>query len=128
MLEKKIVFVLLLAPTLLQAESAHKIKVVAEVPLVAQVDSPPSVVGLAPGETRLVTIRVACNQAWLLEVQTDNPQVRVEGRFAGHAGGMAAPGHTFTVALSCAAGAAGPQVAQLTTRLASGPLAAGLQR
>jgi hypothetical protein len=122
---KPIVVVLLIAPTVLLATPAKKVEVVADVPLVAQVDSP-ATVELLPGETRLVTLRIACNQPWLVAVQTDNPQIRATGQHAGNAGGMAARGHTFLVTLTCSPDAVGPQRTTLATRLVSGPLAAGL--
>ena len=83
---------------------------------------------LDPGETRLITIRVACNQPWLLAVQADNPQIATSARHVGAAGGMASAGHTFTVALTCSSTAHGAQHATLATRLMSGPLVTGLPR
>ena len=56
----------------------------------------------------------------------DNPLIEVNSRYKGRAGGMGAPGNTFSITLTCSAAAAGSQATQLTTRLASGPLAAGL--
>jgi hypothetical protein len=122
---RNFIVILLFAPTVLLAEATRRVEIVAQVPLVAQVDSPGEM-DLSPGETRLVTIRVACNQPWLLSVQTDNPQVATSARHVGAAGGMSASGHTFTVSLTCAAGANGPQHAALVTRLMSGAIVAGL--
>ena len=124
---KIFVVVLSLAPTVLLAESARKVEVVAQVPVVAQVDSP-SEVDLEPGETRFITIRVACNQPWMLAVQADNPQIATSARHVGSAGGMSSDGHTFTVALTCLSAARGTQHTKLATRLLSGPLVTGLPR
>ena len=115
----------IVAPVVLWADASRRVDVVLEVPVVAQVDGP-AAVRLEPGESRSLTMRVACNQPWLLNVQTDNPLIQVTSRHKGRAGGMGAPGNTFSITLTCAAAAAGSQVTQLTTRLASGPLAAGL--
>lgn len=127
MREKRGFFVLLLAPGVLLAAVARRVEVVAQVPLVSHVETP-GVLELTPGETCLVTVRVACNQPWLLGVQTDNPHIRSTGRHAGSAGGMAAAGHTCTIMLTCAPEAVGPQRTTLITGLISGPLAAGLAR
>ena len=122
---KKTVVIMLLAPTVLLAVPTRKVEIVAQVPLVAQVDSP-SELDLAPGETRLVRIRVACNQAWLLTVRTDNPQIASSARHVGAAGGMTAPGHTFDMSLTCSHDAKGLQHAVLITQLMSGPIVVGL--
>jgi hypothetical protein len=115
----------IVTPILLWAEGSRRVDVGVDVPVVAQVDGP-AAVRLDPGETRRFTMRVACNQPWLLNVQTDNPLIHVTGRHKGHAGGMGAPGNTFWVTLTCSPAAEGPQQTYLTARLASGPLAAGL--
>ncbi len=125
MTKKKLVVILWFAPTVLLAETTRKIEIVAQVPVVAQVDSP-SELDLAPGETRTVTVRVACNQPWLLTVQAENPQIMASARHVGAAGGMSSSGHTFVVSLTCSADARGPQHTKLFTRLMSGPLVAGL--
>jgi hypothetical protein len=77
----------------------------------------PAAIDMAPGETRAVTIRVACNQAWLLNVQTDNPQIRMTGRYFGTPGGTGATGHVFEITLTCAPGSKGPQHTTLAARL-----------
>lgn len=115
----------LLAPGVLLAGATRRVDVAAQVPVVAQVESP-STLELAPGETRMVTIRVACNQPWLLTLQTDNPQIRTARRYAGSAGGMAAAGNTFAITLTCAPEALGLQRTTLATRLVTGPLVAVL--
>ena len=124
---RKFIVILVCAPAVLLAEATRKVEIVAQVPLVAQVDSPGEL-DLSPGETRLVTIRVACNQPWLLSVQTDNPQVATSARHVGTAGGLSASGHTFVVSLTCAAGANGPQHAAVVTRLMSGAIVSGVPR
>ena len=123
--KKTSIVVLLLAPSALYAAAARRVDIVAQVPMVAQVESP-AALELAPGETRSVTLRVACNQPWLLSVRTDNPMIRSTSRHCGSAGGMAASGHTFTIELTCAPEANGPQRTTLATQLISGPLVAGL--
>ena len=125
MFVKIIVVGAIVTPSVLLADASRRVDVVIEVPLVAQVDGP-AAVRLEPGESRRFAMRVACNQPWLLSVQTDNPLIQVAGRHKGHAGGMNAPGNTFWVTLKCSPAAEGAQQTQLTTRLASGPLAAGL--
>jgi len=118
----KFLLVLLgLTPAALLAANARPVNLVGQVPLLARVECPP-IVELAPGETRIVIIRVACNQPWLFDVQTDNPQVRASGRYAGSAGGMEAPGHTLSIILTRAPGAVGPQRTTLITRLVSGSM------
>ena len=123
----KAVLSLLVLPGALLAGASRRVEVVSTVPLVSQVDHPGEV-QLAPGESREVTVRVACNQPWLITVQVDNPSISSSGRQIGSAGGMSASGHTFAVTLSCAADAAGPQHATFVTQLISGPLVAGLPR
>ena len=122
-----IVIPLLLVPTLLLATETRRVEVEVQVPLVTQVECPSSL-ELSPGETRWVTVRIACNQPWLFAVRTDNPLVGSAAPHAGSAGGMAARGHTFRVMVTCAAEANGPQSATLVTQLVSGPLVAGLPR
>jgi hypothetical protein len=124
---KAVIVFVLLAPGVLLATPVRRVEVVASVPLVAHVEAPGALI-LAPGETRRVTLRVACNQPWLLNVSSGNPQVRASGHQVGTAGGMAAAGHTCTFILSCAPDARGPQRATLATELISGPLVAGLPR
>jgi hypothetical protein len=123
----KAILFLLVMPGALLAGASRRLEVVSTVPLVSQVEHPGEV-QLAPGETCTVTLRVACNQPWLLAVQTDNPRITPSGRHTGSAGGMMAAGHTFAVTLTCAADAAGPQRTALVTQLISGPLVAGLPR
>jgi hypothetical protein len=122
---KIFVVVSLITPACLWAETTRRVEIAAIVPLVAHVDCPAEL-ELAPGEVRRVTLRVACNQPWLLAVQTDNPHVRVSGQQRGHAGGMAAAGNTFAVTLTCAPSAHGPQRTRLATRLSSNPFATGI--
>lgn len=126
-MQAKLLFVMacFAATTGISAEAARRIHLVAEVPLVAQVETP-AAFELAPGETRSLTVRVACNQPWLLVVLAGNPLVHTAGRHAGPAGGMAAAGNTFTVTVSCDPAATGPQKVALATQLVSGPLVAGL--
>ncbi len=107
---------LLLVPGSVPAGVSRRVDVVAQVPPVYHVEGP-TIVDMAPGESRAVTIQVACNQAWVLAVSTDNPQVSVSGRYSGTPGGTAATGHIFPITLVCAAGAKGPQHATLTARL-----------
>jgi hypothetical protein len=124
---KAILLCMLVAPGALLAATTRRVEVTTVVPLIAEVESPGEV-ELAPGETRTVTLRVACNLPWLLAVQTDNPRITPSGHHTGSAGGMTAVGHTFVVTLTCAADADGPQRTALVTQLVSGPLVAGLPR
>ena len=117
---------LLLAPSLLLAAESRRVEVVAQVALVTQIECP-AMLELAPGETRQVIVRVACNQPWLLAVQTDNALVHSAGHHTGSAGGLAATSHTFVVTLTCSPDADGPQRTALVTQLVSGPLVAGLR-
>jgi hypothetical protein len=103
------------------------VDLVAQVPIVAQVEAP-GMLELFPGETRVVTLRVACNQPWLLSVHSENPQIKSIGRHVGCPGGMAAAGNSVTVVLTCSPEADGPQRTTLSTRLVSGPLVAALPR
>lgn len=116
----------IVTPVFLCAEALRRVDVVLDVPLVARVDGP-AAVRLEPGESMRLTMRVACNQPWLLNMQTDNPLIQVTSQHKGRAGGMGAPGNTFSVTVSCSMEAEGAQLTHLTTRLASGLLAAGLQ-
>ena len=127
MKKKALIVPLILAPTLLLAAEVRRVNVVAMVPLVTQIECPARH-ELSPGETREVTVRVACNQSWLLAVLSDNPLVQTTGPHKGAAGGMDAAGNTFTVTLTCAGAAVGQQRTNLATQLVSGPLVAGLQR
>ena len=127
MSSKAILLFMLFAPGALFATTTRRVEVTTVVPLIAEVESPGEV-ELAPGETRTVTLRVACNLPWLLAVQTDNSRITSSDRHTGSAGGMTAAGHTFTVTLTCAADADGPQRTALVTQLISGPLVAGLPR
>jgi hypothetical protein len=109
----------------LSSAPARRVEIVAAVPLVARIEAP-SEIALAPGETRTVTIRVACNQSWLVTLHTDNPHIRPSSRRVGSPGGMSAAGHDFTMLLTCSATAPGPQHAHLATQLVSGSIVAGL--
>lgn len=123
----KAIVVVLLAPSVLLAASVRRVEVVAEIPLIAHVEAPGEQT-LVPGETRRVTLRVACNQPWRLAVHTGNPQIRASRHQVGSAGGLAAAGHSCTFLLTCAADAVGPQHTLLAPELISGPLVAGLPR
>ena len=120
-----VVVLILCTVKTLAASPARRVEIVAAVPPVAQVDAPHAI-ALAPGETRTVAVRVACNQSWLVTLHSDNPLVRSVGRRAGKPGGMTATGHDFTVTLTCAATAPGPQYAQLATQVVTGALVAGV--
>jgi hypothetical protein len=109
----------------LVAAPARRVEIVAAVPPVTQVDAPGEI-DLAPGETRVVHVRVACNQSWLVSLRTDNPHIRPVGRRVGAPGGMSAAGHDFTVQLACSPNAPGPQSAQLAAQIITGPFVAGL--
>lgn len=126
-MQRNLLFVLVgvCAGTGLVAAPARRVEVIAAVPLVAQVDAPREI-ALAPGETRTVHVRVACNQSWLVSLQADNPHIRPSGRRVGAPGGMNAAGHDFTVQLSCSPNAPGPQSAQLAAQIITGSFVAGL--
>jgi hypothetical protein len=128
MLKKKAIIVpLLIAPTLLLAAEARRVNVAALVPPVTQIECPVCH-ELSPGEIREVTVRVASNQPWHLAIFSDNPLVQTTGPHKGTAGGMRAAGNTFTVTLTCAEAAVGPQRTNLATQLVRGPLVASLSR
>jgi hypothetical protein len=122
-----LLLVVILVPRVLDAAAVQKVDVKAQVPLVAKIECPSSL-ELAPGETRRMTVRVACNQSWLLAVASDNPFIRATGRYTGRAGGMASKGNSFEVTMICSPEATGRQSTELSARLVSGPLVAGLSR
>jgi hypothetical protein len=116
---------LILVPAVLLASEVRRVNVAAMIPPVTQIECP-AWHELSPGESREVTVRVACNQSWHLAVLSDNPLVQTTGPHKGAAGGMDAAGNTFTVTLTCADAAVGRQSTNLATQLVSGPLVAGL--
>jgi len=128
MISTKAIILFLVVFTIARCDSAtRRVDVSTLIPALAVVEGPDEVL-LAPGETCIVTLRVASNLPWLLSLQTDNPRVTPSGRHTGTAGGMLAAGNAFAVVLTCAADADGPQRAVLEKRLITGSRLADLPR
>jgi hypothetical protein len=96
------------------AASRVPVQVVANVPLVARVEGPESIV-LAPGATARISVRVAANVGWMLDVHSPNAFALRPPTLRGPAGGANA--NSCEMAIGCSARAPGQQTITLVYTL-----------
>lgn len=103
------VWVLLLVAATAGMAAVSDVNIRARVETIAHVEGP-AAIELAPGESRAVSVRIASNVPWQLNVAAGNPAIRAQAAIhQGGRGGFSTSGNTLEIVFSCEPSATGAQ-------------------